>query len=137
MTRLRDKIHHGTASDVVLAFPNLSERYLSAADWISKRVPRTDESVTLINLLNACESYLRIAASNVETHISATALAARSLYELNLQVRAILRSQGEFSRWLSEAVTDKVQILEGILELGQNSDQTADVGGATDEVWFA
>lgn len=95
----------------------MAEGFTSAAEWISKNVQRTNESLALFNLLTASTSYLRVASENIEAHISVLAMVTRSLYEINLQVRDILRSPEGIQRWHAESIADKIQTLEGILEL--------------------
>lgn len=79
-------------------------------------------NLALFNLLTASASYLKVAGDNIETHISVLAMVTRNLYEINLQVRDILRSSDGIQRWQAEAIADKIQMLEGILELDTVSD---------------
>ncbi len=69
--------------------------------------------------------YLEVSKLSIEQHISILALSTRSIYELNVRLRALVNDE-EQKKWASEAVTDKVQTLEGILSLGaegENSQQ--------------
>jgi len=95
----------------------MAERFRLACKWISENVSRSEKTLALFNLLAASANYLDVAANNIEGHISTIALATRSLYEINLQTRDILFSSDSLRRWQGEAVTDKIQVLEGILGL--------------------
>jgi hypothetical protein len=102
----------GTSVETARAFHDVAARFTLAAQWISNNVQRTNESVTLFNLLTASTSYLEVAGDNIEAHISVVAMVTRNLYEINLQVRDILRSHEGIQRWHAEAVADKIQMLE-------------------------
>ena len=49
-------------------------------------------------------------------------LGTRNLYEINLQTRNIISSVTGLRRWHAEWITDRIQILEGVLELATLSD---------------
>lgn len=112
--------------DVKKAFTQMESRFLSVCSWIKSNRPRDERSVTLLNLLSSSAQYLRVASDNLEAHISIVALVTRSLYELNVRVRAILSSDEHLQNWLSEALTDKIQTLEGLMELNTVHDMTAE-----------
>ena len=59
--------------------------------------------------------------SSLNGHISVLALSTRSIYEVNIRIRSLLEHPDEMAKWQSEAVTDKVQILEGFLLLANES----------------
>ncbi len=119
--RLGDKVRVGTTAECAKTFLQMAENFRSAGGWTSANVERNDKTLTLFNLLAASVNYLDMAAKNIEEHISAIALATRSLYEINLQARDIPRSSDSLLRWQGEAVTDKIQVLEGILGLETSS----------------
>jgi hypothetical protein len=120
--RVADRVRARTPVEAARAFHQMAARFKSAAGWISKNVQRTNESLALFNLLAVSASYLKVAGDNIETHISVFAMVTRNLYEVNLQVRDILRSPDGIQRWQAEAIADKIQMLEGILELDTVSD---------------
>ena len=70
----------------------------------------------------ASAGFLRVFAENIDNHISVIALGTRNLYEINLQTRDVISSITGLRRWHGEAITDKIQILEGVLELTTVSD---------------
>jgi len=86
--------------------------------WCEKNTQRTEQSVILLNFLSSVADYLEIAKDSLNLHISVLALSTRSQYELNVRLRSVLEDDNEQKKWASESVTDKVQILEGILLLG-------------------
>ena len=120
--RLGDRIRVGTVRETVCTFQQMAEQFESAGVWISENIERTDEAFTLFNLLVASAGYLKVVAENINKHISVIALGARNLYEINLQTRDIIGSVAGFRRWHGEWITDRIQILEGVLELATVSD---------------
>lgn len=90
--------------------------------WIEKNIHRTEKTVVLYNLLRSTADYLELAKSSLSFHISALALSTRSIYEINVRVRSIIEVQEDLKKWQSEAVTDKVQVLEGVLLLASGSE---------------
>jgi len=131
---LGEKLRIGTTAEAAQAFDDMASQFTSAANWISKNVQRTNETIIFFNLLTACASYLETAGSNIEAHISILAMITRNLYEINLQVRDIIGSHNGVVRWQAEAVTDKVQILEGILELTTVTDMASERAGIRTEI---
>ncbi len=108
--------------ETVLTFQQMAERFESAGGWISENVERTDEALKLFNLLVASAGYLKVVAENINKHIPVIALGTRNLYEINLQTRDVISSVTGLRRWHGEAITDKIQMLEGVLELTTVSD---------------
>ncbi|MGC3875372.1 DUF5677 domain-containing protein [Halomonas sp. GXIMD04776] len=78
--------------------------------------------VVLVNLLSSTSDYLELMKSSLDFHISVLALCTRSIYEINIRIRSLIEHQDEMAKWQSEAVTDKVQTLEGILSLANESE---------------
>lgn len=89
----------------------------SVNQWIDGNRERDERRVILCNMLEASAGYLTLAGENVGRHISVAALCTRSLYEINLHTRDVLQSAEGLRRWQGEAVTDKIQVFEGILSL--------------------
>lgn len=94
--------------------------------WCEKNIPRTDKSVSQLKILQSVSDYLEIAKLSLQSHISVLALATRSQYELNIRLRSIIEKEGELNKWNSEAITDKVQTLEGILLLSEESENLSE-----------
>lgn len=115
--RLGDFVAEKSIDDVALALNGMERLFKSNCDWIKCNCQRTDRSLSLTNILTSSSQYLRVAADNLQSHISVLALATRNLYELNVRVRLILQSDDELKSWISEGLTDNIQTLEGLLTL--------------------
>lgn len=111
--------------DVERNFNMMEDLFLSVHEWIENNIFRDPKRLILQNILTSSAQYLRVAADNLETHISVLALATRSLYELNVWSRSILASAEKLAIWQSEAITDKIQSLEGVLELQTATEMNA------------
>ena len=94
--------------------------------WIEKNIDRTERRVILCNLLIATADYLKLTKSSLNSHISAIAISTRSIYEINVKLRSLIADQENLRKWQSEAVTDKVQALDGILLLANDSESIAE-----------
>lgn len=113
--RLRDRVEFGDLAMVRSVLMAMHQHFANVCRWIALHVQRGDRSLVLFNLLSATSDYLYVAALNLQTHTSVLALAARSLYELNLRARHVLASDDNIYLWQAEAVRDKIEVLEGIL----------------------
>lgn len=122
--KLGDLVCIGTNKDVGHNLKQMEGEFLSICDWIRSNSPRNERNVTLFNLLASSAQYLGVASASLESHVSILALATRSLYELNLRTRSVILSEENMRQWHSEAVTDKIQVLEGLLELDTVNDMT-------------
>ncbi|MFQ1894831.1 hypothetical protein ACK36D_15530 [Aeromonas veronii] len=89
--------------------------------WITNNIDRANNSLILTNLLSSTSSYLNLLKIISFEHISLLALSTRNIYELNVRTRAVIELPEELNKWQSEAVTDKLQIIEGILTLTTES----------------
>lgn len=115
--KLGDIVSIGTNKDVGHNLKQMEGAFQSVCDWIRSNSPRNERNVTLFNLLASSAQYLGVASASLESHVSILALATRSLYEINLRTRSVILSEENMRQWHSEAVTDKIQVLEGLLEL--------------------
>lgn len=122
--KLGDIVCIGTNKDVGHNLKQMEGEFLSICDWIRSNSPRNERNVTLFNLLASSAQYLGVASASLESHVSILALATRSLYEINLRTRSVILSEENMRQWHSEAVTDKIQVLEGLLELDTVNDMT-------------
>jgi hypothetical protein len=116
MARLKDMTQIGTPAETARVLLAMAEHFLATCDWIRTNVERTDSTIALFNILRASAEYLQVTSHNIEGHVSVLALATRSLYELNLRVQHNLISENNMQIWLSEIVTDKIQVLERIIQ---------------------
>lgn len=122
--KLGDIVCIGTNKDVGHNLKQMEGEFLSICDWIRSNSPRNERNATLFNLLASSAQYLGVASASLESHVSILALATRSLYEINLRTRSVILSEENMRQWHSEAVTDKIQVLEGLLELDTVNDMT-------------
>ncbi|WP_432735220.1 DUF5677 domain-containing protein [Ralstonia solanacearum] len=101
---------------------SMSSHFHSVCGWHSLHGVRSNLSDALLNLVKSSGGYLKLFADNLESDISVLALCARSLYENNLHIRYVLMGEDKLVLWLSEAITDNIQVLEGMLALGTEGD---------------
>ncbi|HHK9583356.1 TPA: DUF5677 domain-containing protein [Citrobacter braakii] len=118
--RLRDYVVEGNQCDVENRLGKMIENITQITSWINDNIERTVKRVVLVNLLSSTSDYLKLMKSSLKSHISAMALSTRSIYEINIRVRSILELDDEIDKWQSEAVTDQIQTLEGILLLADD-----------------
>lgn len=102
--------------------------------WINDNIERTAKRVVLVNLLSSTSDYLKLMKSSLDSHISVIALSTRSIYEINIRVRSILELDDEMDKWQSEAVTDQIQTLEGMLSLADDQNHDAQVNILKSEI---
>ena len=134
---LGDRTRIGTVAEVHRMLVAIHQHFRNVCGWITTHVERTERTLTLFNLLSAASDCLQVAAHNIEAHASVLALATRSLYELNLRTRHVLESDDNIRLWHAEAVTDKIQLLEGLLQLrtpGETAQQRAILRGEIDRL---
>lgn len=120
--RLRDHLVESNQVELKHNLDKIVKKCRFIIRWIDKNTDRTEQRVTLCNLLIATADYLELTKSSLNSHISALALSTRSIYEINVRLRSLIENQENVGKWLSEAVTDKVQVLEGILLLTNESE---------------
>ena len=101
--------------DLKTSVEEMRSRFLGVSNWIVKNKERTNDNLVVFNLFSSATQYLQVLNVSIKEHISILALATRSLYELDLTVRLILDDSEGLNSWCSEAITDKIQVLEGIL----------------------
>jgi hypothetical protein len=120
--RLRDHVVEGSQIELKKNVDKIIKKSRFIIRWIDKNVTRTEKRVILVNLLSSTSDYLELMKSSLSSHISVLALCTRNIYEINIRIRSLIEHQDEMAKWQSEAVTDKVQTLEGILSLANESE---------------
>lgn len=120
--RLRDHIRESNQIELKKNVDKIIKKSKFIRRWVDKNVARTEKRVILVNLLSSTSDYLELMKSSLDSHISALALCTRSIYEINIRIRSLIEYHDEIAKWQSEAVTDKVQTLEGILTLTNGSE---------------
>jgi hypothetical protein len=120
--RLGDYVQDGNPREFKKQVDKVVKKAKFINRWVKENTPRSDRSLALSNLLKAVSDNLEILKSSLDSHISILALATRSQYEINIRLRSVIKSDSELMKWSSEAITDKVQTLEGILSLDSDVD---------------
>ncbi|EKP4442220.1 hypothetical protein P3I65_004867 [Vibrio alginolyticus] len=121
--KLKDHVVDGSNIELKKNIDKIVKKSKFIIRWIDKNVERTEKSVLLVNILNSVCDYLEVTKVSINQHISILATSTRSIYELNVRLRT-LSDENEQKKWASEALTDKVQTLEGILSLGNGNERT-------------
>lgn len=124
--KLKDHVVDSTQAELKRNLDKIIKKIRFINRWIEKNIARTDRSVILYNLMRSTADYLELASSSLNSHISALALSTRSIYEINVRVRSLIENQENLKKWQSEAITDKVQVLEGILLLANESENLSE-----------
>ncbi len=119
--KLKNHVKEGSQAELRKSLEKIIKKCKFIIRWCSKNIERTERSIILLNLLSSVADYLKVAKESLNAHISVLALATRSQYELNIRLRSVIEKEEELKKWASEAVTDKVQTLEGILLLASES----------------
>lgn len=120
--RLRDHVRESNQVELKKNVDKIIKKSKFIYQWVDKNIARTEKRVTFVNLLSTTSDYLELMKSSLNSHISVLAICTRSIYEINIRLRSLIEHQGEMAKWQSEAVTDKIQILEGILSLANDSE---------------
>lgn len=120
--RLRDHVHESNQVELKKNVDKIIKKSKFIHQWVDKNIARTEKRVIFVNLLSTTSDYLELMKSSLNSHISVLAICTRSIYEINIRLRSLIEHQGEMAKWQSEAVTDKIQILEGILSLANDSE---------------
>jgi hypothetical protein len=120
--RLRDHVVESSQIELKKNVDKIIKKSRFIIRWIDKNVARTEKRVILVNLFSSTSDYLELMKSSLNSHISVLALCTRNIYEINIRIRSLIEHQDEMAKWQSEAVTDRVQTLEGILSLANESE---------------
>lgn len=115
--RFKDIVRHGTSKDVAVALFRIRDTVIRMAEWVRTNKPRDERNLVLFNFLKAVVPYIVLAEQHIDGPAQVLALCARSLYELELRVRQVLRSPDALGEWVKESATDRIQLIEGYLEL--------------------
>lgn len=120
--RLSDYVIEGNQIELKKNLDKIIKKAKLIRRWIEKNIARSEKSVALGNLLASTSDYLDLMKSSLSAHISIPALSTRNIYEINIRLRSLIGHPDDLAKWQSEAVTDKIQTLEGILSLANESE---------------
>lgn len=115
--RTFDQVEFTTKGKTINHLKSLSAKCRKLAKQIDRSTERSEKSVTMINFINATADFLDMGAAGMSGHISILALGVRNMFELNIRLRHVLRSEDQLKRWHGEAIIDKIGFLEGFLKL--------------------
>ena len=104
---------------------SISAAYTKSSDFVRLNRPRSERNLVLYNLLTSVISYLDVCVKNMEGPIAVLALCTRTVFELNLRTRHILKAETNLRAWIAEAGVDQVGVLKCILELAAADDPRA------------
>jgi len=119
--RLRDIVKFGDLSEVSSTIESTISLINQYMEFIQTSSERTEKSVLLYNILNKVNRYLYSLISSLGGPTEQIGLVTRSLFELNVITRYVLISEENLIRFVAEGAFDKIQILEGLLELRETS----------------
>lgn len=88
---------------------------------------RNDRNVALHSLASRSSFEIAKLRGALRSPTEYLALCARNLFELNARARVVLQSDQNLQTWIGEVAQDEKEILEGILELGQSSEDDTEV----------
>lgn len=121
--RLSDVIQINlTPEQVTERIRDIGVAFTRSTDWVRNNQPRTERNLALFNLFASPLPYFELCAQNVSGPIAALALCTRTLFELNMRVRYVLKSESNLRAWMAEAGSDRIDVLNGIKELGDPGD---------------
>jgi hypothetical protein len=94
----------------------------AAAQWIRTNRERDERNLVVFNLLTAPLAYVFLYVQNLDGPISVLALCTRSLFELNVRVRHVLRSAANMKQWIAEAGEDRLELTKALMGLAEPGD---------------
>jgi hypothetical protein len=115
---LRDFVKFEASSEEIANQLSLIAKTVgNMAMWMRNNCARNEEHLVIHNLLTALHPYVDTYRANTSGPIPLIALCTRSAYELNVRVRLVLESPNNIKIWMSEAVEDRIDLLNAIIEL--------------------
>jgi hypothetical protein len=132
--KLKEFVRQGDQAELKGNIDKITHKSDAVRRWIQENAVRSEERVVFENLLESSRSCIEIVKSSMNMHISVLALAARSIFEINIRVRSLTENKEQMANWICEAAMDKIQIFEGILTLGHEPENSEKVNCLKDEV---
>jgi hypothetical protein len=105
----------GEAGAEMRAIQILAFALNNAATWVGENVPELSNKPIPPLLLGAARAVSFASVAGLDTPVEILALAARNTFELYVRFKHILMSDDNSLAWREEAVTDQLQVYEGIL----------------------
>ncbi|GIC79360.1 DUF5677 domain-containing protein [Moritella sp. F3] len=132
--KLSDIVQNGTLEDIEKKLRELQLETVELHNFIIQNNSGDEVDVVLVNLLIAQSEFIEICGTNIHKNISVIALGTRSLYELLVRIKTIISNSEQVKKWSSEAITDNIQILEGILTLGHSDSNEHNTKALNDRI---
>ncbi len=121
--RLHDLIVLAKSLDEVSAhLTAIGTAIANCTQWAKEHHPRDERNVALWNLLVAPSECTDLYARNITGSLPLLAFCTRTVFELNLRMRHVLLSEANLKTWIAEAAKDRLELLEGIIALGEPDD---------------
>ena len=115
---IRSRLVLGDPTSETQAIQLLSLALSKAASWLNRGSASDTRQLWASALMHAAGRAMTIGAvAGPETPTEILALSARNTFELYLRFKHILLAEQNIQAWRDEAVTDQLQIYEGVLAL--------------------
>lgn len=112
-----DMVVIGSVTDLKQHLSELSASALLLSKEISDTVVRSNESVVYCNFMKRTAQELMQLREFVPGGIAGVAWVSRNLFEIDLLIAHLVRSEDNLGRWLGQLALDEKQVIEGMLAL--------------------
>jgi len=102
-------------------------------EFIQANLGKAERNLVLYNLLAKVNLYLCCLISSLSGPVEVIGFISRSLFELSLITRYVLMSEENLMQFVAESGVDKVQLLEGLLEMSDIA-YKEDIEGIKEEI---
>jgi len=104
--------------NVLQKITDMQSKARGYCDWIRSNVKQDKRSLILHNLLSGCLPYLELVRSNPSyDHIQVIALSTRSIFEIDVRLRHVLKSEENLNLWGIELLKDELELIDSVLGL--------------------
>lgn len=122
---LREFVKHDSIKNIQKNILKIDSNYKRLIQFCSGtlNIERTNKNLALINIALGTHRSLSLLANNLsdDYDITLVALCTRNLFELNIRLRSIIKSENSLNTWMSEMVMDENQILDTVSTIANNS----------------
>jgi hypothetical protein len=126
--RIRDLVVLAKSIDVVSAhLTTISTAITNSAQWVKEHLARDERNLALLNILVAPSDCIDLCTRNLSGSLALQAFCTRTVFELDLRLRHVLLSEANLKTWIAEAAKDRLELLEGMIALGETGDSKVQV----------
>ena len=118
--KIRDVIRYGKDEEVQKHLESIRKSLIYLAQEMRDKLERTELNLVLHNLLTSTAAEISSIIDCYHMRSEIKAWCTRNIYELNLIVRYILKSDENLRKWMAEAVNDEIEIIDGFIELAED-----------------